>query len=40
MKSAFLPHNERRKMIKSIAEEFEQDFGLHPEYIDQKTLIE
>ena len=33
IKSAFLPHNERRKMIKSIAEEFEQDFGLHPEYI-------
>jgi len=25
-------------MIKSIAEEFEQDFGLHPEYIDQTTL--
>ena len=38
MKSAFLPHNERRKMIKSIAEEFEQDFGLHPEYIDQASL--
>jgi adenosine deaminase len=38
IKSAFLPHNERRKMIKSIAEEFEQDFGLHPEYINQTTL--
>ncbi|MBT7119187.1 MAG: adenosine deaminase [Candidatus Marinimicrobia bacterium] len=38
MKSAFLPHNERQKMIKSIAEEFEQDFGLHPEYIDQTSL--
>jgi adenosine deaminase len=38
MKSAFLPHNERRKMIKSIAEEFEQDFELHPEYIDQASL--
>ena len=38
MKCAFLPHNERRKMIKSIAEEFEQDFGLHPEYIDQASL--
>ncbi len=34
MKSAFLPHNERRKMIKAIAEEFEQEFGLHPEYIN------
>ena len=38
MKSAFLPHNERRKMIKSIAEEFEQDFGLQPEYIAQASL--
>lgn len=37
MKSAFLPHNERRKMIKSIAEEFEQEFGLHPEYVDYNT---
>lgn len=37
MKSAFLHHNERRKMIKSIAEEFEQEFGLHPEYIKQNS---
>jgi adenosine deaminase len=37
MKSAFLPHKERRKMIKSIAEEFEQEFGLHPEYVDYNT---
>lgn len=37
MKSAFLPHNERRKIIKSIAEEFEQEFGLHPEYIKQNS---
>ena len=36
MKSAFLPHNERRKMIQSIAEEFEKEFGLHPEYINNK----
>jgi len=33
MKSAFLPHQERRKMIKSIAQEFEQNFGLHREYL-------
>lgn len=34
MKSAFLPHNIRREMIKSIAEEFEQNFGLTQEYLD------
>ncbi|MGY8788366.1 MAG: adenosine deaminase [Fidelibacterota bacterium] len=38
MKSAFLPHNDRRKMIISIAEEFEQNFGLHPEYVGQTSL--
>jgi|TARA_B110000438_G_scaffold70173_1_gene70397 adenosine deaminase len=30
MKSAFLPHQERKKMIKKIAEEFEKKFNLHP----------
>jgi adenosine deaminase len=37
MKSAFLPYQERKKMIKSIAEEFEEDFGLHPEYVQYKS---
>jgi adenosine deaminase len=37
MKSAFLHHNERKRMIQSIAEEFEQDFGLHPEYVDTNS---
>ncbi len=36
MKSAFLNHNERITMIKSIAEEFEQEFGLHPEYVKSR----
>ena len=37
MKSAFLHHNERKRMIQSIAEEFEQNFGLHPEYVDTNS---
>ena len=36
MKSAFMKHNDRIKMIQSIANEFEQDFGLHPEFISNK----
>ncbi|MFC1785432.1 adenosine deaminase [Candidatus Neomarinimicrobiota bacterium] len=34
MKSAFLSYNMRKKMIRGIAEEFEQEFGLMPEYIE------
>ena len=33
MKSAFIHSKERKTMIKCIAEEFEQEFGLMPEYI-------
>ena len=36
MKSAFMKHNDRIKMIQSIANEFEQDFGLHPKFISNK----
>ena len=35
MKSAFLSHNKRKQMIKSIAEELENEFGLMPEFISQ-----
>ncbi len=37
MKSAFLPHSERKAMTKSIAEELEQEFGLMPEFIEQQS---
>tara|TARA_A100001037_G_scaffold306682_1_gene353979 strand:- start:4925 stop:6007 length:1083 start_codon:yes stop_codon:yes gene_type:complete len=37
MKSAFLPHQERQKMIKTITEEFEQEFGLRTEFADYRT---
>ena len=40
MKSAFLHHNERKNMIQSIAEEFEKNFGLHPEYVDTNSKFE
>ena len=33
MKSAFVHYKERKALIRSIAEEFEQEFGLMPEYI-------
>ena len=33
MKSAFLRHQDRVEMIKSIASEFEENFGLHRDYI-------
>lgn len=36
MKSAFLPHNERKEMTRKIAEELEQEFGLMPEFIEQR----
>jgi adenosine deaminase len=35
MKSSFLPYNQRKNMIRSIAEELEDDFGLMPEFINQ-----
>ena len=35
MKSAFLPHMIRKEMIKNIAAEFESEFGILPEYIEQ-----
>ena len=35
MKSAFLPYKERKQMIKEIAEELENEFGLMPEFIEQ-----
>jgi adenosine deaminase len=34
MKSAFLSYKTRKKMIRKIAEEFEQEFGLMPEYVE------
>ncbi|MFH1852086.1 MAG: adenosine deaminase [Candidatus Neomarinimicrobiota bacterium] len=34
MKSAFLPYAERKKMIRSIADELEGNFGLMPEFIE------
>ena len=35
MKSSFLSHDKRKKMIRSIAEELENEFGLMPEFIAQ-----
>ncbi len=35
MKSAFVHHDERKVMIKNIAEELESKFGIVPEYIQQ-----
>ncbi len=37
MKAAFLPHQERKEMIQSIANELENEFGILPEYIEQKA---
>ena len=37
MKSAFLPYAERKKMIRNIADELEQDFSLMPEFIERKN---
>ena len=34
MKSAFLSYKTRKEMIRDIAEEFEQEFGLMPEYVE------
>jgi len=33
MKSAFLNHQERTVLIREIADELEQEFGIMPEYI-------
>ncbi len=40
MKSAFLHHNDRKKMIRSIANELEGNFGLMPEYLPQSYTSE
>ena len=37
MKSAFLPYAERKQMIRGIADELEQEFGLMPEFIERKN---
>ena len=37
MKSAFIPYAERKILIRNIANELEQNFGLMPEFIEQKT---
>ena len=36
MKSSFLPHLERKLMIKNIAQEFENNFGILPEYVEYR----
>ncbi len=33
-KSAFIPHNERKSLIQSIADELESEFGLKSEYVE------
>ena len=38
MKAAFLPHLERKKMIKDIAFELESNFGILPEYKEHKKI--
>ena len=37
MKSAFQPYAKRKKMIRNIADELEQDFNLMPEFIELKN---
>ena len=37
MKSAFIPYAERKQMIRNIADELEQEFGLMPEFIERKN---
>ena len=37
MKSAFIPYAERKQLIRKIAGELEQEFGLMPEFIEQKN---
>ena len=38
IKSSFLSHDKRKKMIRSIAEELENEFGLMPEFIAQTKI--
>ena len=38
IKSSFLSHDKRKKMIRSIAEELENEFGLMPEFIVQTKI--
>ena len=38
MKSAFLHHNERKKMIRTIADELEGEFGLIPEFFPKQLV--
>ena len=38
MKSAFLPHLERKQMIKNITTEMESEFGILPEFIKRKNI--
>ena len=35
MKSSFLPYDQRKELISSIANEFKNEFGLAPEFLDQ-----
>jgi hypothetical protein len=39
MKAAFLPHLERKEMIKNIAYEMESKFGILPEYKEHEKKI-
>ena len=39
MKAAFLPHLERKEMIKNIANEMESKFGILPEYKEHRNAI-
>ena len=37
MKSSFLPYAQRKQMIRGIADQLEQEFGLMPEFIERKN---
>ena len=37
IKSAFIPYIERKKIIREIANELEQEFDLMPEFIQSKS---
>ena len=39
IKSAFIPYNERKKIIGEIANELEQEFGLMPEFVQRKPSL-
>ncbi|MFQ6611483.1 MAG: adenosine deaminase [Fidelibacterota bacterium] len=38
MKSAFLPHDQRKNLIRSIAQELEEEFNILPEYIERSQF--